>query len=320
MDDYIIIGAYPNNSYCQDFLLENLKSLSGKFKICLSTHYPCDPAILNYVDYFIYDKNNYMFKRLAGTSWNFFGNWGFVSQPKECRIDHSLSVVYQIYNFLPLLKSRGVENFYYIEGDCIFGDTSEIDRLKQLVKKEVVDKNKKFFIFEEGGYISMTVFYSNIDFFKKLIPFFKNTDEYAKDFLLDFYYEQRVASELKLEKHREQVCLVKSRPDLFFKDFIFDLNNVIEGDGEHPLLDALKEKDGSDIYLMYRPKKQEKVVFKLNDKFWREEDVKQGLSMYVKIPLDDNILNTFKVSYNNLEYYFDKETILTNSVSHIYFK
>ena len=144
--DCLIIGSYINSFEKEKYFLNNLKLLKDEFDICLSSHYPCDPVFINYVDYFVYDcKNEKINSDSGGTFWCYGPNFYFVNSVFVKIKNHGYAMMKQIWNCLPLLKRFGYTDFFYLEPDICFRSKENLDLFKSF--KTITESKNKSSVF-----------------------------------------------------------------------------------------------------------------------------------------------------------------------------
>jgi hypothetical protein len=175
--DLVIIGAYPTTDYVSQLLKESISSLTNHFDIALSTHYPVDKETQSLVKYYVYDYRNEL---VNSDIWFWVDTSTFYSEITIFGTDtnvlhHGFAVFRSIMNAINITKAD-YDNFYYIEGDCIF-DEKDIIKLKE-IKTKTIESGKKALFFGTYESLSSLIFYCDMEFFIKNVKFCKNTDEY----------------------------------------------------------------------------------------------------------------------------------------------
>ena len=174
----VIIGSYPNSETIRSVLKDSILSLRDDFDVALSTHYPADLEIQNLVNYYIYDYRNEMIVTDNPYFWAHFPPVYFEIYGNEKKnTDHGFAVFRAIMNAVSLTKDY-YDNFFYIEGDCIFSK-NDVELLKETTEKSK-KSGKNGWVFKYDNFISTVMFNMDMEFFVKNIPFPKNTEEYQQ--------------------------------------------------------------------------------------------------------------------------------------------
>lgn len=175
----IVVGSYPSTKKAENVLIESLSRLKNHFDILLVTHLPVSENIQRMVQYFVYDHRNEMIPTHSCSYhywvWNpepFFYYQVTNSQP------HALAVYRSVFNAANLIRNL-YDDFFYVEGDCLFseGDIKRLKTLKDLAKSN----NKSATFFSSKGFIGTWAFYSQVDFFINNLYFPKTVDDYVAE-------------------------------------------------------------------------------------------------------------------------------------------
>jgi hypothetical protein len=173
--ELVILGAYPNNDIGIDILKKSIRSLNEHFDVLLVTHYPVDSEIQFLVKYFIYDHRNEFLKNETIHFWADYPNFYAEVYDNKTDTHHSFAVFRNIMNAVNFIKDC-YDDFFYIEGDCIF-DERDIQNIKHM-KRICNDENKYASFFTFPDFLSSLLFYSKVSFFQENFKFCKSTNEY----------------------------------------------------------------------------------------------------------------------------------------------
>lgn len=321
MKTLIVIGSYPNTQISIDVLKKCIESLRVHFDIALSTHYPVPTDIQNICDYYLYDSNNEIIENINNPIVWFANNMFYL------QVKHSKNFAYATYtlmkNFLDFSLNK-YNDFFYINGDTIL-DIEDIDKLVSL-KKETLAENKQSFFFKEfDGMLDTKVFYSQIDFFKKLI-FLNSKDEFIHytekfktpyiPFILESYF-----SEIIDKNFKENVNIVYRKLDEYLNksqiDIISSFNGTAENKRDYNIY-LLKEEKSNKIFFVYVNNNKnytpKTIQIQVDNDFFTLEN---GYYSYYKEVIYNNSDITLKI--DNVEKKYQVNEILNNKESYIRF-
>lgn len=228
--DLAIVGAYPSTKEGVQILKENLLSLNEHFDIVLTTHYPADKEIQSLVKYYIYDIRN---EFVVNENIHFWADYpAFYTEVFDDKTNthHSFAVFRAIMNAINLTRDS-YDDFFYIEGDCIF-DEKDIITLKE-IKTNTIKNNKQASFFTFPDFLSTLLFYSKTDFFINSIPFCKNAEAYelacqkVNSFgVLENYLYNSILSSNNFDNI---LCLENIQPTAYFPNSKIGINSFFEG-------------------------------------------------------------------------------------------
>lgn len=146
MKNLIIISCYVNTDEKKSVLINyinQLKKLSN-FDIMLVSHIPMSESIINLVNYFIYDSDNFLFP-IENTPVVWFRIGDIEIKMTTCR--HGYAFLKNVHNALNFAKSLKYNNFIFSDYDNILNDV-DLDKIQQI---PVLLKNndKKLFFFKD---------------------------------------------------------------------------------------------------------------------------------------------------------------------------
>lgn len=169
----IIDSFVTNNSVLMKLkeTIRKLKSHNNKILLVSNSHIPTD--VIQSVDYFLYNKENKLFKENY-TDIGLVDLWKSFPQITIHEINeefqkHGLSVLCNLFNSLDLAKSLGYTHFQRIEVDDLYSNygLNYMDSVEELCKS---NGKKSLFYLNEGKDASFHYFFSEIDFFLKTFP------------------------------------------------------------------------------------------------------------------------------------------------------
>jgi glycosyltransferase involved in cell wall biosynthesis len=181
-----IVDCFIHNKNVLDKLEEcvnNLKKYNNKILLVSNTIVP--EHILKIVDYYLYNSNNILFEDdyddlEPALFWKNIGRlttYEIISRVQK----HGLPVMVNLFNSLDLCKSLGFTHFQRIEVDDLYSDKGyEYMTSIPLICHE--NNKKGIFYFNEGRDVSFHYFYSEIDYFQKIIRRI-NCEEDYKNYL-----------------------------------------------------------------------------------------------------------------------------------------
>lgn len=161
--------------------ISNLKK--HNHKILLVSNTVASESIIQDVDYYFYNSNNKLFEGEYSETdpvffWRNVGSFTFYDVVNSIQ-KHGLPVMVNLFNSLDLAKSLGYTHFQRIEVDDLFTESG----YQFMGKVPIIcrDKNKKgLFYFNEGKDISFHYFYSEIEYFQKIINRINCEEDYRK--------------------------------------------------------------------------------------------------------------------------------------------
>ena len=179
----IVDSFVSNNSVLTKLktCLKNLKDHGHTILLVSNTIPPNE--VINSVDYFLYNKENKLFKEKYDNLshvdlWKAYSNFVIHDIVEELQ-RHGLSVLCNLFNSLDLSISLGYTHFQRIEVDDMFSEQGYdfMDTVPQLCDSQ---NKKSLFYFNEGKDVSFHYFFSDIDFFIKTFPKITNEESYKK--------------------------------------------------------------------------------------------------------------------------------------------
>jgi len=275
----IIIGAYPNTEQGVKILKETILSLNEHFDIALTTHYPVDKELQFLVKYYIYDIRNEFITSDSIHLWADYPTFYTEMFNDKTNSHHSFAVFRSMMNGVNLLKDY-YDDFYYIEGDCIF-EEKDIETLKQ-IKTNTLSSNKEacFFVFPD--FLSTLVFYSKMNFFTENISFCKTSEEYSSccDKISSYGgLENYLYRNINFSNSFDKVLqLMYIQPTDYFPNSKMGLNSVVEGQTvffKSFWANAVRVENSNEIALIY---------LNNNESVYKED---------IEIYLDDKLIITF---------------------------
>lgn len=197
-----ILGSYPNTDIGVKVLKQSIESLKDHFDILLSTHYPVDKEIQQMVKYYIYDHRNEKLKHEFDTYTWWWGSPELYvhTEGSGKKENHHYACYRLITNAIEFIKDY-YEDFYYIEGDCIF-HPDDVIKLKKM-KEDSLSNDKKASFFTIGDdFFTALAFWSKMDFYVETISVLKTAQEFSEytggKNSLEKFYAQEIKSKNKL--------------------------------------------------------------------------------------------------------------------------
>jgi len=177
-----IVDCYIHNENVLSKLelcIRNLKRHNHTVLLVSNTIVPTH--VLKNVDYYLYNSNNILFEGKYTNSepvvfWKNLG--GLTAYDVLNTIQkHGLPVMVNLFNSLDLCKSLGFTHFQRVEVDDLYSDSAY--EYMATVPLICYEKNKKgMFYFNEGRDVSFHYFYSEIEYFQKIIKRVSCEDDY----------------------------------------------------------------------------------------------------------------------------------------------
>jgi archaellum component FlaF (FlaF/FlaG flagellin family) len=174
----VIIGAYPKTEYSVEVLKKTITILKDDFDILLATHYPADKDIQQMISYYVYDHRNDVINN-ESDYYIFFQSYDtFYFQNKEKRdsSNYHYAVYRNIINSLMFAKNY-YEDFYYIESDSVF-HKEDLEKFKKLKQDSLTQQKNACFFAREDNFFHTTVFWSEIEYFLKAVPFLRTAEDF----------------------------------------------------------------------------------------------------------------------------------------------
>lgn len=222
-----LVSTYIYNEETEKILVNSLTQLNQTgIPILIVSNSPLQTKTLDLVDYFIYLEEAPFF----GDHYSeiplvnfWFGNDSFEVQhwlPSYQR--YGLSVLRNLFTGLDVAQSLGFDSFIWMTGDNDFGLQS-IEKLKDM-RGECSKLGKKALVYLNGPLnVSSVPLFSNIEYFKKIIPCIKKEEDYMNFLMekqgnLNFMDVERFLG-LNLELNADDKILIKDGLTDLFADF-----------------------------------------------------------------------------------------------------
>ena len=179
----IVDSFVSNNSVLTKLktCLKNLKDHGHTILLVSNTIPPNE--VINSVDYFLYNKENKLFKEKYDNLshvdlWKAYSNFVIHDIVEELQ-RHGLSVLCNLFNSLDLSISLGYTHFQRIEVDDMFSEQGYdfMDTVPQLCDSQ---NKKSLFYFNEGKDVSFHYFFSEIDFFLNTVTRIEDEKSFIK--------------------------------------------------------------------------------------------------------------------------------------------
>ena len=176
MKKLLVIGTFTKDEDSEELIKSALKPLVSEFDVCLVTHSPVSRELQSMVKYHIYDHRNEMIPNSPTFHiWADCHSFYFQSHHVAGIPNHSYAI-YRSYTNAVLLLKDYYDDFFYVEGDCVFSK-EDVDKLKEfstICERE----NKEALFFTEPDMLHTLFFYSKMDFFVNTFPLLKTADDY----------------------------------------------------------------------------------------------------------------------------------------------
>lgn len=176
MKKLLVTGTFTKDEDSEELIKSALKPLVSEFDVCLVTHSPVSRELQSMVKYHIYDHRNEMIPNAP--TFHIFANvdsFYFQSHHVAGTPNHSYAIYRSYINAVLLLKDY-YDDFFYVEGDCLFSkeDIIKLKEFPEICKKD----NKEALFFTEPDMLHTLFFYSKMDFFVNTFPLLKTADDY----------------------------------------------------------------------------------------------------------------------------------------------
>ena len=262
----IIIGCYPDTKDKIEILEKCILSLESlNYDKILVSHYPVPESLQLLVDFYIYDKKNYLLD--YDQSYYILKNENIrVQFLLESPGNHSVAVLRNHYSGFSLCKDYGYEYVMYIEGDAIF-DKGDINKVDDVIN-DLNLRNKKGYMEGFGGMGWEMEGLDFIDVAFKLSCFIVKPEfwldnincnitpeeflEYHQDKNLQFISIERFVYQ-QLENKLNEIDFVINKPDSeFYSDSKFKMFPLSEmnwsRNNENPLCKILLDNKTNENY------------------------------------------------------------------------
>jgi len=317
----IIIGCHPDKIKNKKILDECIDSLSPKFDIILTSHYPIDEHFQKKINYSIYDKKNEFIDLGSILIWYKSDKVDYQLHVKQEK-NNSYSVLKNLFNALNLVKDY-YDSFYYIEYDCIF---SEEDIGKLISIKENLQTKKASFFKREDNFLHSICFFSEIKFFLENVKNVSSLEDYLnfcknnikdKYPILEFFLYYQFLDKNVLDK----INFINISPTQFFLKSEMDVSSILNTGFNHPIY-VVNLKNEKRLFILY-----------VNDRVSRFETEKI-MSIYLDnnhlinldigtykfwieiFPLNDD----FSITVNDKTNVYNKNTLYNDYLNYIEFK
>ena len=183
MKNIVIINSYANTEEKVNLLLNYVKQVKKtNCDILLTSHLPLPQNIVTLVNYYIYDKENFLLPKERSPATWYADHVEYISL--YCS-RHGYAIIKNVYNALHFAKSLGYTDFIFSEYDNILSDRG-VDKFQSIY--DILQKtDKKIFMFkiENQLYNNYNIVYhtnffaGNIEYFLKNITLVKSYDEWC---------------------------------------------------------------------------------------------------------------------------------------------
>ena len=176
----LIVDAFFHDGHCLSIFKQYLASVKKlSVPIMLITNSKFDSALIDEVDYVVYDSNNRLFKKSYDGIDNIvlytIDSDKYISLGTPALQKHGLSVLSNLYHSTNLAKSLGFTHFYRIEYDCQLDDMEKIAAIPTLVQ----NSGKKGLVYvNQDKYVSYQLWYMELEYFTAYFPQINSEDDY----------------------------------------------------------------------------------------------------------------------------------------------
>lgn len=148
MKTLFIVGTYPTNKNQNKVLGDCVKAIkNGGFDVLVTSHIDIDKSIFEYIDYYIYDKDNsFLPAEFTPIFWLTSGDFYI----QIFNGGHTLPICRNMKNGIELAKSRGYEAFVFMESDVIMSEI-DMETLKDYISS-IENDGKEMFFFRPEEY------------------------------------------------------------------------------------------------------------------------------------------------------------------------
>ena len=313
----LIMGAYVKSYEGEDILHEAVKRLCPYFDIALVTHTPVGKHVQNNIKYFIYDhRNELMYNKIATIFWGKTDKYYYEMHPDNSRGYHYFAVYRSMMNAVKLLCDD-YDSFVYVEGDCHYAPKDAI-KLQELIT-DTKESGKQAFFISYGDFLNTNMFYCDMEFFKNVFGFYKNSDDYmarcdqigSHGLLENFLYMS--AKHGGVIDNMHIIDGYTSEP-LFSKESKFDMNRNTGKEITEKTsytFEVLRIKNTNDIAVLYMASegRDGTLPIYLDDHYIMDLPSTNHNAAFKITPENDRFV--IKIGAN--EFSFDKNKILNNN-------
>jgi hypothetical protein len=246
MKNIAIISCYADSPYKKSILLDYIRQFKklSNTDILLVSHIPLPEHILNEINYFIYDSDNFLLP-LQNTPVSWFVYNKLKINILSCR--HGFAFMKNVNNALKFVKSLGYDKFIFSDYDNILNDEDlfKISNIPQLLDQH----GKKMFVFKNynrsspGGYSYESKFFAgDVNYFVDAVPLPVSYDDW-----------------LNIEPYKSSSNIVEEILVSLFNKFENELY-IIEDN-----INSYFSKSQIDIFHHFN--KKYSLIYNLNDKF-----------------------------------------------------
>jgi autotransporter strand-loop-strand O-heptosyltransferase len=173
------VGCWPNSEEKMNTLSETIKQIKAEgFPVLITSHYPLPPAIIEMVDYYIYDKRNILSDDWRATYYR--DNNGVVETTKAKIPYHAVAVMHAIENAIDFCKGR-YEVMHYMEYDVEF----DVREYLKLWNQKPSEKSMLTIAYERQRGITAIqscLFSAKVDHLVKYFPRVNTWEEYLSKY------------------------------------------------------------------------------------------------------------------------------------------
>jgi len=148
MKTLFIVGTYPTNKKQSKVLGDCVKAIKdGGFDVLVTSHIDIDKSLFEYIDYYIYDKDNsFLPSEFTPTFWVTSGDFYI----QIFNGGHTLPICRNMKNGVHFAKARGYDAFVFMESDVIMSEI-DMETLKDYTLS-IANDGKEMFFFRPEEY------------------------------------------------------------------------------------------------------------------------------------------------------------------------
>ncbi len=206
-NECFVIGAWTDTKEKEINLINVIKDIKSRdYPVCLVAHCPISKDIQEFVDYFIYEKEN-----VLSLNWRlvFWRDVNGVREEKPSLVDyHGVACLMNIRNAVDLLRAK--EKFTYIhyrEADLEY----DLDKYMETFKNNMIENNKSaMFVHYQDQNYRTDLFSANIHWYNNVIPRAQSWEEYINipntgNLILEYWFTYQIQ---KREDYQDQIVFL----------------------------------------------------------------------------------------------------------------
>ncbi len=304
MRSIFIIDCYVRSKSIEKKLIECVKKLNSDNKdILLISNSIIDSSILEYVNYFIYDKENHLFSSKMESNKIIIRKKTSDAEIVEYLSSvhrHGLSVLRNLFKSIKIAKEYGYTHFHRVEVDDLMGNIS-LNNMYNIPIYVLDNKLDGLFLRYNNNEIYFHYMFSSINFFLENIKEINTEDDYISYIKDTMEFDILVSVEQFLSHNLEKFDNVKILDRKFITDIFPDTSWNTEISTSN--VDEKYKGCTTKFYKLYENNSENDKYAVLSYNYNNYEIVRE-----IKIISEDN---EFYVTHN-LEKYNDWESIIVS--------